>query len=127
MVDVSKMPIATQSAWGEPWTETEDEFLRRTYKRYTARSIGAVLGRTARAVQCRAEVLSLDGDRSSWSEEDDATLAELFPAMSSKQVAQRMNRSVYSINRRVHDLRLRGDDRFPYKRAPKAPADRQAK
>lgn len=127
MVDVSQFPTASRTAWGEPWTATEDELLRRAYKKCTARSIGAVLGRTARAVQCRASILSLDGNRTSWSDEDDATLAELFPLMPSKQVAQRMNRSVYSINRRVHDLRLRGDTRFPYKRNPKTPAGRQPK
>ncbi len=91
------------------WTETEDEFMRRSYpsRRTCPGEIAAALGRTQAAVRFRASRLGLHRDEVRWTDEEDAALrAALAAGESAPETARRLGRTVEAVRARRGKLGL---------------------
>lgn len=81
--------------FGDPWTPREDAILRKKYtarRRSTAAKIAKELNRTRFSVLQRACRLRLTVYRK-WTPADERRLAELWGAMSTRQIAKRLGRT----------------------------------
>lgn len=96
-----------------PWTEKDDDHLRRYYGVKTRRQIATTLGRTVDAVGMRAGLLGLTNDRRNksqarrWTPQEDVALRKLYGRMTIARIAERLERTPASISGRVQQLGIR--------------------
>ncbi|HVZ40227.1 MAG TPA: hypothetical protein VHI13_13190 [Candidatus Kapabacteria bacterium] len=95
------------------WTKKQDDLLRRNYRTLPVAELAAMLSRTPHAVRNRLKLLRLlrlDVPRTSaraWTAKEDATMRRLYGERGCrKRLAERLGRSVPSINGRASKLGL---------------------
>lgn len=90
-----------------PWTEQEDETLRREVPRRSFAEVARMVGRSLRATEVRAHSIGVKrAVWSSWTDTDITTLREIYPVMSNADVADRLGRSETAIKVKVRELKL---------------------
>jgi len=92
------------------WSEWEIRYLKRNYRKKTARSIARTLKRSMDAIHIKAKHLHLiQPPAPAWTEEEKKLLIELFPNpnYSIAEIAQRLGRPEKGITKQARKLRLK--------------------
>ena len=99
--------------YGDKWTETEDELMRRAYGYAPTRRIAETLARTESAVRSRAVALGISKRRRWWSREDEARLVESYRGTREdvRALAAELGRTEEAVKSRIKVLRRRGEIR----------------
>ncbi len=115
--DATVMEIAHSNGYrpkldSRPWTEMEDDLLRRRYGELSNREIAAELQRTPRMVSTRAVELGLAAARvgrtrrGAYSAEEDKSIRVMLASHSLVEIAEALGRSYDSIAKRIQRLGL---------------------
>jgi hypothetical protein len=115
--------LAKQRSSAE-WTQDEISELKRLYGTRTDEALVLIFGRTQESVAQQAETLRLAKDKAflrrsdgepvvtrmpRWRPDELKLLAELYPAHSNLQIAQKLDRSVKSVVSKAHHLGIKKD------------------
>lgn len=92
----------------ERWTDTDNKILLRAYYgRMPDHQLTKWLGRSVEAIKCRRAQLGLKATGNpQWSDPEDTLLRELWRRISSRAIAQRLNRSDNAVRARARHLSL---------------------
>lgn len=101
-------------AAGQPWSAEEDAVLRAEASTHSLPQIGAMLGRTAAAVQKRAHDLRiLRGTCApNWSDTELDRLRSCFPIMRTADLAAKLGRGVNAVSIKARSLGLRKESQY---------------
>ena len=93
---------------GTPWSEAQEEFLRRNYQGVNYRDLAALMGTTERAVACKINRLGLTEkkDAQRWTPEEDDRLRDLVGRKDVATAARETGRSIRAVRVRASQLRI---------------------
>lgn len=124
LADRLKLPVkvARHALTNRPWTEAEDDTLRREYGRTPAAALADRLDRTPAAVGHRAAVLGLPPKRATehrdWTEAEERQLVEWWGTVGHREIAAKLGRTVPGVRAKGGALGLR-TPRAAYARKPR--------
>jgi len=107
------------SAMNSPWTPDDLATLRRLAPATEWKAIAAVLGRSWRAVQKKANEIGIRraSDGVDWSEEEVATLRREFPIRRSAEVAAMLGRTLSAVSFKARSLGIAKDPAYLHQRS----------
>ena len=89
------------------WSRGEIRILEKYYSDSSTREVSAMLPRTARAIEAKANSLGLyKTKQKSWSPEEVRRLKKYYRNRSTAQVAQKLGRSMASVAGKAYELEL---------------------
>ena len=93
-----------------PWTEKDDEYLRKNYGKIKRKVLAEALGRTINAIQTRAKHFNLTDDRrgkiEDWTKEELQKLKRWHGKKSRKEMAELLERTEGAIGTKITSLNL---------------------
>lgn len=98
-----------------PWTQTEDDYIRRHYRTKTKKQIAEALGRTRPAVATRAEKLGITEEHRqmfrTWTRAEESQLKRWYGKKTAREIAEQLHRTVPSVRGKAALLGLTETDR----------------
>ncbi len=103
-----------KSVRSNAWTKRDYQILKRLYPDSSVEEIGALLGRTPRAVQSKAAILRLKkaNNKDVWTETEIQRLKEMHPDFTTCEIAERMGRSPNAVKSMAKRLKLKKANRW---------------